>query len=63
VEYLAHVVGGSKADVKNTLAFLARDGIAGIVWIWKVDYRVEDAPAFEAVLDSIRIVETVPTPP
>lgn len=63
VEYLAPVVGGRKADVKNTLAFLARDGIAGIVWIWKVDYRVEDAPAFEAVLDSIRIVETVPTPP
>jgi hypothetical protein len=63
VEYRVPLVDGKRVDIKNTLAFLGRDGVAGIIMISKVDYRPEDASAFETVIGSIRIAERAPTPP
>ncbi len=63
LEYQVPLVESGNAYVKKTLAYLGRDRIAGIVELSKVDYRPEDAPAFDAVLSSIRVGEPTPTPP
>jgi hypothetical protein len=63
VDYMLPKVVGKKADIRNVVAYLSRDGIAIAVSVAKVDYRPEDAPAFEAVLNSIRVKEPALTPP
>ena len=55
LEYIEPGSDGKKAHIKHVTVFLSREDTWIVVSVSKVDYRPEDAPAFEVVLQSIRI--------
>lgn len=62
LEYTIAETQGVRVEQKNVRTCIAQDNIYGDIHLSKVQYRAVDAPLFDAVLDSIAVLEQSSAP-